>query len=105
VILNEELLDANLGYLEVRFCSSSEFANEPWAIKHGCMTNSVSEYDVSVQTIQDDENSCDPSYPDICIASYPPDLNCGEIIHSNFRVMGDDPHGFDGDKDGIGCES
>jgi len=49
--------------------------------------------------------SCDPSYPDVCIAPYPPDLNCGDIGYSNFRVIGDDPHGFDGDNDGIGCES
>jgi len=49
--------------------------------------------------------SCDPSYPDVCIAPYPPDLNCGDIGYSNFRVIGSDPHGFDGDKDGIGCES
>ena len=36
VNLNSELLDANLGYLEVRFCESSEFSSEPWAVKHGC---------------------------------------------------------------------
>jgi len=39
MILNEELLDASLGHLESRFCSSSEFANESWAIKHGCTTD------------------------------------------------------------------
>lgn len=49
--------------------------------------------------------SCDPSYPDVCIPPYPPDLDCGEIGYSNFRVVGSDPHGFDGDNDGIGCES
>ena len=49
--------------------------------------------------------SCDSSYPDVCIAPYPPDLDCGEIGYSNFSVVGDDPHGFDGDNDGIGCES
>ncbi len=48
---------------------------------------------------------CDESYPDVCIAPYPPDLDCGEIGYSNFKVVGSDPHGFDGDKDGIGCES
>jgi len=48
---------------------------------------------------------CDPSYPDVCIAPYPPDLDCGEIGYSNFRVIGSDPHGFDRDNDGIGCES
>ena len=34
--LNSELLDANLGYLADQFCDSSEFANDYWAIKHGC---------------------------------------------------------------------
>ncbi len=36
VNLNSELLDADLGYLEERFCDSSEFANDSWAQKHGC---------------------------------------------------------------------
>ncbi|MDH3278630.1 MAG: thermonuclease family protein [Nitrosopumilus sp.] len=42
VNLNSELLDANLGYLQDRFCDSSEFGKESWAQKHGCV-NSVSE--------------------------------------------------------------
>jgi micrococcal nuclease len=33
-------------------------------------------------------SGCDPSYPDVCIPPYLPD-----------------PHGFDGDSDGVGCES
>ena len=49
---------------------------------------------------------CDPSYPDVCIPPYPPDLDCGDIPHRRFQVVGDDPHRFDGrDQDGIGCES
>jgi micrococcal nuclease len=36
VNLNSELLDAGLGYLADQFCDSSEFANDSWAIKHGC---------------------------------------------------------------------
>jgi hypothetical protein len=51
------------------------------------------------------ETNCDPSYPDVCIPAYPPDLDCGEIGYSNFKVNQPDPHRFDGDKDGIGCES
>ena len=51
------------------------------------------------------ELSCDSSYPSVCIPPYPPDLDCAEIPHRNFRVIGSDPHGFDRDKDGIGCES
>jgi hypothetical protein len=47
---------------------------------------------------------CDPSYPNICVPTPPPDLNCNDISDRNFRVVGGDPHGFDGDNDGIGCE-
>ncbi|MBB3663102.1 micrococcal nuclease [Prauserella sediminis] len=38
------------------------------------------------------------SYP------YPPDKDCGEIEESNFQVQEGDPHRFDDDGDGIGCE-
>ncbi|MFB5610001.1 MAG: hypothetical protein ACE5Q5_07265 [Nitrosarchaeum sp.] len=47
---------------------------------------------------------CDSSYPDVCIATYPPDLSCKDVPFSNFRVLQPDPHGFDMDKNGIGCE-
>jgi hypothetical protein len=50
------------------------------------------------------ESSCDPSYPTVCIATYPPDLNCKDIPYSNFQVFPPDPHGFDADSDGVGCE-
>lgn len=53
--------------------------------------------------------NCHPSYPDVCIPPAPPDLNCGDISHRRFTVRHDvadpDPHGFDRDKDGVGCES
>lgn len=50
--------------------------------------------------------SCDPSYPDVCI---PPkyeagDLDCSDVEYRRFRVVGSDPHRFDADDDGIGCE-
>jgi len=51
-----------------------------------------------------EQPSCDPSYLDVCIPPPPPDLDCGEISHRNFKVVGSDPHRFDGDGDGIGCE-
>lgn len=35
----------------------------------------------------------------------PPDLDCGEIEYDNFTVREPDLHRFDGDNDGIGCES
>jgi micrococcal nuclease len=50
-------------------------------------------------------DACDPSYPTVCIPSPPPDLDCADIPHRNFTVVGADPHRFDGDGDGIGCET
>lgn len=47
---------------------------------------------------------CDSAYPDFCIPPLPPDLDCSDIGKQNFTVRPPDPHGFDGDKDGIGCE-
>ncbi len=56
------------------------------------------------EMIVESENNCDSSYPDVCIPPWPPDLNCADVRYVNFRVLPDDPHGFDGDNDGIGCE-
>jgi micrococcal nuclease len=53
--------------------------------------------------------NCAPSYPDVCIPPPPPDLDCSQIPYRNFRVIytvpQPDPHRFDSDRDGIGCES
>ncbi|MCX7623289.1 MAG: thermonuclease family protein [Thermomicrobium sp.] len=48
---------------------------------------------------------CDPSYPDICVPPPPPDLDCRDIPVRRFRVLPTDPHWFDTDRDGVGCES
>ncbi len=48
--------------------------------------------------------NCDPSYPDFCIPPGPPDLNCSDVAYCQFRVLQPDPHMFDNDYDGIGCE-
>ena len=100
LILNEELLDANLGHFEERFCSSSEFANTHWAIKHGCTPKS----EKIIQNNENELDKCDDSYPDFCIPQSPPDLNCEDIQEKKFTVLSPDPHGLDGDGDGIGCE-
>jgi hypothetical protein len=49
--------------------------------------------------------TCDPAYPTVCIPPPPPDLDCGEIAFRNFTVLPPDPHRFDADNDGVGCES
>jgi hypothetical protein len=50
-------------------------------------------------------NQCHPSYPTVCIKPPPPDLDCGDIPYRNFLVLPPDPHNFDGNNDGIGCEN
>jgi micrococcal nuclease len=54
--------------------------------------------------IQPVAGGCHPSYPDLCIPPAPPDLDCGDVGAQRFTVVAPDPHGFDGDHDGIGCE-
>lgn len=49
--------------------------------------------------------ACDPSYPDVCIPPPPPNLNCSGISYRNFRALPPDPHNFDGNNDGVGCEA
>ncbi|MBW4660282.1 MAG: excalibur calcium-binding domain-containing protein [Drouetiella hepatica Uher 2000/2452] len=51
------------------------------------------------------QQNCDPSYPTVCIAPAPPDLDCPDVSYTNFQVRQPDPHRFDRDKDGIGCEA
>ena len=48
---------------------------------------------------------CDKAYPTLCIPPSPPDLDCADIPQRGFIVLPPDPHRFDGDGNGIGCES
>src|SRR5438093_4843869 len=73
------------------FCSVSEFRGAAWS---GCATPPPPP-----------PGNCDPSYSDVCIRPPPPDLDCPDIPYQNFRVLPPDPHNFDGDGDGIGCEA
>jgi micrococcal nuclease len=63
----------------------------------------------TVSTTTTAAGNCAPSYPMVCIPPPPPDLNCRDIRYTDFRVIytvpNPDPHGFDGDHDGIGCET
>lgn len=87
--LNAELISNKLGKIDTRFCFESEFSDEEWAS------------DCKIPPSE----TCDPSYPTVCIPPSPPDLDCSDIPHRRFTVLQPDPHRFDADKDGIGCES
>ena len=49
-------------------------------------------------------SSCDPNYSGYCVPNVSYDLDCPDIGHFVY-VVGSDPHGFDADNDGEGCES
>jgi micrococcal nuclease len=55
------------------------------------------------RNLQAQPSNCHPSYS-VCIPPPPPDLDCRDIGYRRLRVSGSDPHNFDGDFDGIGCE-
>ncbi len=54
------------------------------------------------------KKKCAPSYPTLCIPVGIDDLDCSDVWRlykaRNFKVLRPDPHRFDRDKDGIGCE-
>ena len=47
---------------------------------------------------------CSSAYPQKCIPPAPPVLTCKDVGQKNFLVLPPDPHNFDPDGDGIGCE-
>jgi hypothetical protein len=65
----------------------------------------VLSFSTSQTYAQEDNNNCDPSYPDACISPPSPDLDCGDIPDTDFTVLAPDPHGLDSEGDGIGCEN
>jgi micrococcal nuclease len=111
--INEAIIAAGFSEIYTSFCEVSEFGVSEWAQNYGCAADiDLPNSDVSEDTdvTDDDEqekisNGCDSAYSDICIPSPPPDLDCGDIPDKNFRVGPPDPHNFDGDSDGMGCET
>lgn len=68
-------------------------------------TNNTASITSQVSAPPPPPSNCDSSYPSVCIPPPPPDLDCGDIPYRNFAVRPPDSHGFDGDNDGVGCES
>jgi micrococcal nuclease len=124
--LNAELLSNGHAYVMNEYCSVSEFSREEWVEGYGCggddaassletprpqppssLPSNDDEEDEDDENDSSDDNGdgdCDPSYPDVCIPSPPPDLDCPDISERDFAVVGSDPHRFDREGDGIGCE-
>ena len=50
------------------------------------------------------DTKCSSAYPEKCIPPPPPRLTCKDVGQKNFLVLPPDPHNFDPDGNGIGCE-
>jgi hypothetical protein len=50
------------------------------------------------------KQNCDAAYPDFCISQSLSNLKCQDVKQHNFKVLPPDPHNFDRNKDGVGCE-
>ena len=47
---------------------------------------------------------CDANYAGACVPISGTDLDCADVGARGFQVVGADPHGFDGNRDGQACE-
>jgi micrococcal nuclease len=114
VNVNSELIKKGHAITYTDYCDVSEFANDGWS-RCNTTTDNESDSEASNAKAEKEQGSnaitekkqgnCDPSYPDVCIPSPPPDLDCSDVSEKNFKVEGSDPHRFDNDNDGSACES
>lgn len=106
VNVNSELLKKGYAITYTDYCDISEFANDGWTrCPLSTANNNESDSEASNAITEKKQGNCDPSYPDVCIPSPPPDLDCSDVSEKNFKVEGSDPHRFDNDNDGSACES
>ena len=76
----------------------------PWDFRKGPSASNQPSSSVNPKPASSAQQNCSSAYPGVCIPPVPPDLNCPDISDRNFKVLPPDPHGFDRDSDGIGCE-
>jgi micrococcal nuclease len=112
--INEAVIASGFADIYRSFCGISEFGKSAWAQNYGCDAENVESPNSRISEEPDvggdDEEekistSCDSAYSGVCIPPPPPDLDCKDIPDKNFNVRSPDPHNFDGDSDGIGCET
>ena len=98
VNLNQAIIEKGFGHLSNVYCDKSEFSDDAWS---GCGSpqQKSSSY---TSTYSSTSSNCDPNYSG-CVPISSRDLDCSDV-GKNIKVTGSDPHGFDRDGDGIGCE-
>lgn len=87
------------------YSSATTYAPPVTTLTPASSTSSAIIYSSATYAPSTSRSGCDPSYPTVCIPPPPPDLDCKDITYRNFVVLPPDPHHFDGDHDGYGCET
>jgi micrococcal nuclease len=59
----------------------------------------------SLTSPADAGGDCDPNYAGACVPVSASDLDCADVGAKNFQVIGTDRHRFDGNHDGVACQS
>ena len=77
--VNSELLKKGYAITYTDYCDVSEFANDGWANCNATKLNQSDSKAINAIT-EKKQGNCDPSYPDVCIPSPPPDLDCSDIL-------------------------
>lgn len=86
-------------------CSDADEAGPLGIVGSEPSPSPAEEREVPETTDSPTQANCSPAYPGVCIPPPPPDLDCGDIAYRRFTVLAPDPHRFDRDGDGIGCEA
>ena len=85
--------------------AQTEARNNNRGLWGACSGSGLTQPKAITQPTTPQSGNCDQSYPTVCIPPAPPDLDCSDISYRRFKVVAPDPHNFDGDHDGVGCES
>ncbi|MET0421529.1 MAG: thermonuclease family protein [Acidimicrobiia bacterium] len=75
-----------------------------WGACGGTNTPASASSGSSTVTTTRNTGACDSNYSGACVPITNTDLDCSDIDAKGFRVVGADPHRFDGNHDGIACE-
>lgn len=89
-----------------RVLASCDGRTTPSGSSAPAMTTTTSSTTTTASSTPAVGGQCDPAYPGVCISpvAVTGDLDCSDIPDRRFVVLSPDPHNFDGNHDGVGCE-
>lgn len=84
--------------------AAEQAAAEQAAAEQAAAEQAAAEAAAQAAAASSGDSGCDPNYSGACVPLVSYDLDCADI-GGPVTVVGADPHGFDREGDGLGCES